>query len=294
MGFTPQVVDLDADGYADIVTGSWPGELCVFRRQQDGSFAALEHITDSQGQPINPGNASTAHAVDWDGDGDLDLLLGNIQGEVLLARNDGTTQAPVYQAPEKLHADGRPIAVAEGDSAPIAADWDGDGRLDLIVGCGDGGVLFFRNEAQEGPPTLAAGRHLVPPSVAAATDQGSSEPKPGKRSKPCVADFNGDGLLDLLVGDFSSQQAEPAGEQAETARTLEQLRARQAELAEELQRLLQAPADETDEQRQERKARLQSVLQERRVFERQLANMRPRTPYTYHGWVWLYLRQPRP
>ncbi len=294
MGFTPQFVDLDADGRADIITGSWPGELCVFRRQEDGSLAALEHITDSQGQPINPGSASTVFAVDWDGDGDLDLLLGNIQGEVLLSRNDGTNRAPVYQAPEKLHAAGSAIAVTGGDSAPTAADWDGDGRLDLIVGCGDGSVLLFRREASEGQPVLASGRPLVAPAGSVEPADAGAEPKPGRRAKPCVADFNGDGLLDLLVGDFAMQQAKPAGNEAETEQALAQARARQAELAKEFERLLQAPENETAEQREARKAKLQSVLEERRALQRQIASLQPRQQYAYHGWVWLYLRKPTP
>jgi hypothetical protein len=33
--------------------------------------------------------------------------------------------------------------VPHGDSHPIAADWDGDMLLDLLVGCGDGSVLFY-------------------------------------------------------------------------------------------------------------------------------------------------------
>lgn len=292
MGFTPQFVDLDADGRADIITGSWPGELCVFRRQVDGTLAALEHITDSQGQPINPGNASTVFAVDWDGDGDLDLLLGNIQGEVLLARNDGTRQAPVYQAPEKLHAGGSVITVPGGDSAPTAADWDGDGRLDLIVGCGDGSVLLFRREAGEDEPVLAAAVTLVPPASGDDPAPGTYEARPGRRAKPCVADFNNDGLLDLLVGDFSVRQVQPAGDEGEAAKALAQARSRQVELTEELERLLEAPENETVQEREARRAKLQSLLEERRTLARQMAALRPRQQPSYHGWVWLYLRQP--
>lgn len=265
----------------------------MFRRQEDGSLAALEHITDSRGQPINPGNASTAFAVDWDSDGDLDLLLGNIKGEVLLSRNDGTTRAPVYQAPEKLHAGGSVISIASGDSAPTAADWDGDGRLDLIVGCGDGSVLLFRREAGDGQPVLAAARPLVDPG-ATHMPPDAAEPKPGRRAKPCAADFNGDGLLDLLVGDFALEQTKPAGDEAETAKALARALARQDELGKEFKRLLQAPENETDDQREARKAMLQRVLEERRALQREIAALQPRQQYTYHGWVWLYLRQPAP
>lgn len=293
MGFTPQFVDLDGDGLADIITGSWPGELCIFRRQENGNLAALEHIADSQGQPINPGSASTVFAVDWDGDGDLDLLLGNIQGEVLLSRNDGTRRAPFYQAPEKLHGGGSAISVAGGDSAPTAADWDGDGRLDLIVGCGDGSVLLFRREAGDGQPILAAARPLVAPAGTEIPPD-AAEPKPGRRAKPCVADFNGDGLLDLLVGDFAMQQTKPTGDQADTAKALAQARARQAQLAKEFELLVQAPENETADQREARKAKLQSVLEERRALQRQIANLQPQQQYAYHGWVWLYLRRPVP
>ncbi len=40
-----------------------------------------------------PGTASALHAFDWDGDGVLDLLVGDIAGNVHLLRNEGTTPA---------------------------------------------------------------------------------------------------------------------------------------------------------------------------------------------------------
>jgi hypothetical protein len=37
----------------------------------------------------------------------------------------------------------------------------------------------------------------------------STEPTRGVRAKVCVADYNGDGLPDLLVGDFTNQKRLP-------------------------------------------------------------------------------------
>jgi hypothetical protein len=104
VGFTPQLIDLDGDQLADILSGSFPGEVYFFRRQRDGTFAAGQPLVDSAGKPLNFGHAVTAFAVDWDASGSLDLLLGNIQGEVLLARRAGSALA--FEQPEKLSAGG--------------------------------------------------------------------------------------------------------------------------------------------------------------------------------------------
>ena len=77
MGFTPQLVDLNGDGGMDVISGSWPGQLCFFRRESDGSFAKREHLVDKDGKEINLGSASTVFAVDWDADADLDLLVAS-------------------------------------------------------------------------------------------------------------------------------------------------------------------------------------------------------------------------
>jgi hypothetical protein len=97
--------------------------------------------------------------------------------------------------------------VNEGDAGPLVVDWDGDGAHDLIVGAGDGAVLFFKNESKSGLPKLAAGVELLPASAhAALRDRSKAPPKDavGVRVKVHATDWNGDGLLDLLVGDFVS------------------------------------------------------------------------------------------
>ena len=198
-------MDFDSDGLTDILSGSWPGELYFFRRQSDGTFAKGENILDAEDKPIKLGSASVVFAADWEGDGDLDLLVGDIQGNVFLVPNEGTSDKPSFGKGEPLSAGDKPIRVG-GDSGPVVADWDGDGRADLVVGAGDGSVVWFRNTAEEGPPVLVEGRNLVEPTNTRTAREGEETPPAcGSRTKVCVTDYNGDGLLDLLVGDFGYQ-----------------------------------------------------------------------------------------
>jgi hypothetical protein len=195
-------VDFDQDGLSDIITGSYhPGELYFFKRNADKTFAKGEKIADKSGKPICIQPASTPFAVDFDGDGDLDLLVGDIRGNVHLVENESGDKSLKFGAAKPLAIDGKAI-VGAGDSQPVAADWDGDGKLDLLVADGSGAVKFFKNIGEKGMGKLATGVDLVAAPGRSAAKEG--EVNPGMRAKICVTDFNGDGVLDLLLGDFSS------------------------------------------------------------------------------------------
>ena len=196
----------------DILSGSFPGEIYVFYRKSNGTYAAADKLKTKDGRLINVGRASTVAAADWDGDGKVDLVIGNIDGGVFLSTNEGTAQSPAFRNATRLfgkanssNATGKPVTAEGGDAGPCLADWDGDGKLDLLLGSGSGKVYWYRNVGSGGKPELDEPRPLVTEASGEFKNaSGFDSPKTcGMRSKPAVADWNGDGKPDLLVGDFS-------------------------------------------------------------------------------------------
>lgn len=82
-----------------------------------------------------------------------------------LLADDGSTSTKLeFDAPQLVKAAGQPISVeAPGYACPTVVDLDGDGRLDLVVGQFNGGMMqYFRNEAEAGtPPQFAAAQWLM-------------------------------------------------------------------------------------------------------------------------------------
>jgi hypothetical protein len=337
-------VDLDGDGHVDILSGSWPGELFLFRGTADGSFAAPEMLEDKDGRIINigggiredrfggpeggrtmtliagsaewertdegtfviyrgrriestpekpiatTGTASTVHPVDWDGDGVIDLIVGDIRGNVSLIPNEGTPTSWAFGAEKPIAAgDGGTVKV-NGQAAPFAADWDGDGLLDLLVGAEDGSVWLYRNTGSPRSPKLAAGVQIVPPGERHSAMKAPKEVYRGMRSKVCVADWNGDGRLDLLVGDFGFRKPDRRDPTPEEQAQHDRIR-KELELLyrrwDELHNALHYSAGARDPEEREKLKKEQISLRE------QIRDLQSQLPpeYESYGSVWLFLRK---
>ncbi len=127
---------------------------------------------------------------DDDSDGDLDLLIGswNFSGasRLMFFRNDGTAQSHAFVL---ASSDFENLGVLGQNLAPAFGDADDDGDLDLFVGDFDGHIAYVRN--LDAP---AVKRFHVETRDLGGIDVGIS-------SVPAVRDLDGDGDLDLVVGE---------------------------------------------------------------------------------------------
>lgn len=288
----------------DILSGSWPGAISLFRRKADGTFAAPVNLKDRRGQTLDAGSASAAFAADWDGDGALDLIVGTVTGDVYFIPNGGPIGELAFGPPRPMEANGLPIKVA-GDAAPVAADWDGNGVLDLVVGAEDGSVVWYRNAGTPRTPRLEAARPLIGPSpVGWGDDQKRRPGEWGLRAKPCVVDWDGDGRLDILLGDrcggFRAKPAQSDLEKDEERRAndrLPELRRKWAAAFRIFRELAEPMAGETTVAERERlrlreASRREMVRYKEEIATVQLIQELYQPGYQSHGFVWIFLRQP--
>ncbi len=284
-------MDLDGDGRSDVISGSWPGEIYFFRRQHDGKFAAGVQLKDKDGKPLNVGSASAPFAADWNGDGAPDLIVGTVLGEVWFIPNESKGKELVFGTPRRLEAAGQPIKVS-GDAAPIVADWDGDGKPDLIVGADDGSVGWYRNTGTAKEPKLEAAQQLVGKSPIGWGSDDKRGPRDwGLRVKPCVFDWEGTGRPDLLLGDrcggFNSKPSQTEQEKDEERKAIDRLPGLRKKWADAFQRYRKA---EDGKEQDSLRGELQRIKDEIAVVQEIQGHYQP--GYQAHGFVWLFARKP--
>lgn len=134
--------------------------------------------------------------ADLDADGDLDLVLGVAQGEnrfnLRMYANVGTPQAASFLATDSALIHTLDFGSA---AAPVLGDLDGDNDLDLLVGAENGTLNYFRNSG-----------NMFVPSLDLETDRFGGV-QAGYFTAPALCDLDGDGDLDLLVGNIDGQIA---------------------------------------------------------------------------------------
>src|SRR5262245_49131730 len=178
--------DYDADGDADLLVGFAPGSASVLKlyRNDAGKFT---DVTASAGVSTDSGAVRQPSFIDFDNDNDLDLFVAFRDRANVMFRNEKNTFKNV--AAEVGLADTRKSVGA------VWFDYDRDGDFDLYVANQDGDANgLFRN-------TLGKFEDVAEKAGAA---WGGRTPRLATNGtvRPCVADVNGDGRLDLILANY--------------------------------------------------------------------------------------------
>ena len=203
--------DWDGDGLVDLIVGEHYGHVFWWPNlgtKQKPEFRYGKFVLADDG-PIDAGMAAAPKVVDWDGDGNKDLIVGTHWNWMLYYRNVGDNLNRKLKFMGPIQVDGEPLqlpiapltrgseSVFRRDYYPVleCVDWDDDGDLDLLAGgYVTGSVFFYENTRPraDGTPNLilrgplsADERRLNVGHWCAA---------------PCAVDLDDDGDLDLLSG----------------------------------------------------------------------------------------------
>lgn len=209
MPVSPQCADMNGDRLLDVITCDPSGIVrCYF----NSGTASAPVFTHAEIVPIFPPRVAKDEAwdrnywtwphsspkisvYDWNRRGVQDLIIGNYGGDIVLLPNTGNATTPSYAQPTAYKTVRVPLGKRPWGNlfAPCVCDWNNDGKPDLLVGEGS----YSANAI-----------HLLLNQSASSTPKFSDEERyylcygDGREQLiPTLADYNGDGHADVLVGD---------------------------------------------------------------------------------------------
>lgn len=206
------LLDIDNDGKKDLVVA--PNSKTIgedracswfFRNTASAGYHfELQHKSLLVDEMIDFGTSTHPAIADVNADGLPDLVVGNNgyfipfnpgnsnNGSLYLLLNTGTPTQPKFDLADTDWLGMSEYAPDDFDFAPAFGDLDGDGDKDLLIGNYGGWLYYFRNTAGPNNPMVFQ-QDFNPMWVA--MDVGSS-------STPAIADLDGDGLQDILLGEY--------------------------------------------------------------------------------------------
>jgi len=213
---SPNFEDFDGDGDLDLICGEFLDGFTYFENigtRTEPVYATGRRLTTEDGSPLTMDlQMIVPIAIDWDRDGDIDLVVGDEDGRVALIENTGKLnpdRTPQFLPPRYFQQQADTLKCG-ALATPVAYDWDGDGDLDILSGNTAGYIEFFENLSGPGvefpkwaaPVRLQAGDETF--RVVAGPNGSIQGPAEAKWGYTClsIADWDGDDLPDIVLNDI--------------------------------------------------------------------------------------------
>ena len=206
---SPNLADFDGDGDLDLLCGEFLDQFTYFENlgtRTSPRFAPGRRLR-YRGQALRMDlQMITPVAIDWTGDGHVDLVVGQEDGRVALLEHSGqiVDGSPQFLPPRFFRQQAADLKFG-ALATPASFDWDGDDDQDLIVGNTAGYIGFIENLDGGDPPRWAAPRYLEADGEVIhiqagynGSIQGPAEAKWGYTTLS-VADWDHDGLPDVIA-----------------------------------------------------------------------------------------------
>jgi hypothetical protein len=193
-------VDWTGDGHLDVLIGGRDGQVRLYEGIPTLAAPVLTYAGNLQasGVTIDVGNNSAPCVVDWNDDGLPDLLVGaegSSSGTVPTLRlylNGGTPTSPLLTTYSYVEYGGNDIT--EYRCTPHVADLNDDDRKDLVTGNWDGFTDYYENTGTSSAPVFDTQERL--------TYVNGTPIDVFYSCRPFMIDWNEDGVLDLLTGNY--------------------------------------------------------------------------------------------